>query len=139
MARKMDLSPDKVAQVIVRAREIEAKVGAWEEFDRSHPGEESAEAVLEAMRNDPARQALAAFIKALSRGEQARLVALMWIGRGTYEPEDWDEAVETASSEHNGAANTARYLMGEPLLADHLEEGLEKMGYSVEDAERGVS
>jgi hypothetical protein len=28
--------------------------------------------------------------------------------------------------------------MGIPLLADYLEEGLEKLGISVEDAEKGV-
>lgn len=134
----MNLSPDKVAQVIVRAREIEAKVGAWDEVDRSHPGEEDADAVLEALRNDPARQALATFVSELSRGEQARLVALMWVGRGTFEPEEWDEAVVTAEEEFIDSTGTTRYLLGIPLLADYLEEGLEKMGYSVEDVEKGV-
>jgi len=132
------ISPDKVAQVIVRAREIDARVGAWDEFDRSHPGEDSAEAVLEAMRNDPARKALVTFIGEMPRGEQARLVALMWIGRGTFEPEEWEEAEQTASEEFSSPAGTARYLLGVPMLADFLEEGLEKMGFSVESLERDV-
>ena len=34
--------------------------------------------------------------------------------------------------------STARYLLGLPLLADYLEEGLEKLGYSVEDIESDV-
>jgi len=134
----MNLSPDKVAQVIVRAREIEAKVGAWDEIDRSHPGEEDADAVLEALRNDPARQALATFVGELSRGEQCRLIALMWVGRGTFEPEEWEEATATAEEEFVDSAGMTRYLLGIPLLADYLEEGLEKMGYSIEDVEKGV-
>ncbi len=132
------ISPDKVAQVIVRAREIDAKVGAWDEFDRTHPGEDSAEAVLEATRNDPARAALVAFIGEMPRSEQARLVALMWIGRASFEPEEWDEAVETAVTEFSTPAATARYLLGVPMLADFLEEGLEKMGFSVESLERDI-
>ncbi len=134
----MEISPHKVAQVIVRAREIDAKVGAWGEFDRTHPGEGDSDAILEAMRNDPARRALVNFIAELPRSEQAELVALMWVGRGSFELEEWDEAVETARGEHTGAAGTARYLLGVPMLADFLEEGLEKMGYSIEDAEKGV-
>ncbi len=92
----LELSTDKVAQVIVRARELEARTGAWELPDRSHPGEETAEMVMEALRNDPSRMALASFISEMNRDELAELVALMWIGRGSFEPEDWDEAVATA-------------------------------------------
>jgi len=134
----MNLSPEKVAQVIVRAREIDAKVGAWGEFDRAHPNEGDADATLEAMRNDPARSALVQFITELAAGERAQLIALMWIGRGSFEPEEWDEAVETAREEDTGAAGAARYLLGIPMLADFLEEGLERMGISVEDAEKGI-
>jgi hypothetical protein len=60
------------------------------------------------------------------------------VGRGSFDLDEWDEAVETARGEHTGAAGTARYLLGVPMLADFLEEGLEKMGYSIEDAEKGV-
>ena len=48
-------------------------------------------------------------------------MALAWIGRGTFGPEDLDEAVETARNERVNA--TSRYLIGMPLLADYLEEG----------------
>ena len=58
------------------------------------------------------------------------------VGRGTFETEEFAEAVETARSERVNA--TARYLMGIPMLADFLEEGLEKMGYSVEEVENDV-
>ncbi|HHN73173.1 MAG TPA: DUF3775 domain-containing protein, partial [Thermopetrobacter sp.] len=115
-----EITPDKVAQVIVRAREIDAKVGAWEEFDRMHPGEEDADSVLEARRQDPARSALQAFLGEMTSGELAELVALMWVGRGSFEAEEWDEAVATAREEHTGIAGTARYLLGVPLLADYL-------------------
>jgi len=76
---------------------------------------------------------LKAFIDSLNEDEQADLVALTWIGRGTYTAEDWDEAVEVAHEEH--PKRVARYLLSQPLLADELEEGLSEMGLSCEDAE----
>ena len=60
----------------------------------------------------------------------------MWVGRGTFETEEFEEAVETARAERVNA--TSRYLLGMPLLADYLEEGLEKMGFSVDDVEGGI-
>jgi hypothetical protein len=53
------------------------------------------------------------------------------VGRGTYEPEEFVEAMETARSERANA--TSKYLLGMPLLADYLEEGLEKLGHSPEE------
>ncbi len=134
----LDLSTDKVAQVIVRARELESRTGAWELPDRRHPGEETADMVLEALRNDPSRLALASFLHEMSRGELCQLVALMWVGRGSFDPEDWNDALATAHEEYATAAALARYLLEKPLLAEHLEEGLERLGYSVEDVEADV-
>ena len=60
----------------------------------------------------------------------------MWIGRGTYEPDDIKEALDTARSER--VNKTEDYLLGVPLLADYLEDGLDRMGISVESAEEGI-
>ena len=86
--------------------------------------------------DDPTRAELASFINRLNVDEQVHLVALVWIGRGTFSADEFDEAVQTARDER--VNTTARYLLGMPLLADYLEEGLEKLGISLEDAEKGV-
>jgi hypothetical protein len=93
-------------------------------------------AVLEDLPNDPARTELTSFISRLNDDEQVHLVALAWVGRGTFSADEFDEAVQTARNERVNA--TWRYLLGTPLLADYLEEGLEALGISVEDAESGV-
>jgi hypothetical protein len=80
-----------------------------------------------------AESELRGFIDRLSEDEQAELVALMWIGRGSFEAEEWDEAVRTAMSE--ATTPCADYLIGTPHLSDHLENGLDAMGYSAADAE----
>lgn len=132
----LEIAPEKVAHVIIKAREYDAKVGAWDSSPGDNDADEDPQAILQDFANDPTRTELASFINALNEDEQAHLVALMWIGRGTFEPEELDEAVETARNERINA--TSRYLLGVPLLADYLEEGLEKLGYSVEDVESDV-
>ncbi len=132
----IDIAPEKVAHVIIKAREYDAKVGAWNDTTEEGDAEEDPSAILEDFTNDPTRAELAGFIGALNDDEQANLVALAWVGRGTYEKEEFAEAVETARSER--VNSTASYLLGIPLLADYLEEGLEKMGFSAGDVESDV-
>lgn len=133
---KLEIAPEKVAHVIIKAREYDAKVGAWDSEGSEGDGEDDPASILQDLRNDPTRNELTGFIGALNDDEQAHLVALAWIGRGTFEPEDLEEAVETAKSERTGATST--YLLGMPLLADYLEEGLEKLGFTVEDVESDI-
>jgi hypothetical protein len=132
----VEIAPEKVAHVIIKAREYDAKVGAWNASPEEGDADEDPGAILEDFANDPTRAELQGFIDALNDDEQANLVALAWVGRGTFEPEEFDEAVDTARVEK--VNTTARYLLGIPLLADYLEEGLEKMGFSVEDIESDV-
>ncbi|MFA5899871.1 MAG: DUF3775 domain-containing protein [Hyphomicrobium sp.] len=132
----LEIAPEKVAHVIIKAREYDAKVGAWDDTPEDGDAEEDPTAILEDFTNDPTRAELAGFIDRLNYDEQANLVALMWLGRGTYEKDEFDEAVETARAERINA--TSNYLLGIPLLSDYLEEGLEKLGYSVDDVESDV-
>jgi hypothetical protein len=106
----LEIAPDKVAHVIVKAREYDAKVGTWDDTARSGDAEDDPSSILEDYANDPTRAELAAFIDGLNVDEQVNLVALAWIGRGTFAPEDLDEAVETARSERVSAP----YLMELP-------------------------
>ncbi|MEL6516759.1 MAG: DUF3775 domain-containing protein [Pseudomonadota bacterium] len=73
------------------------------------------------------------YIAGLNSDEAANLVALMWVGRDSFDAADWDEALATARAE--ATAPTEDYLSGIPELADHLEAGLEAMGIAVSDAE----
>lgn len=125
----LQISPRRVAHIIIRAREIDAKVARWD-----FPGDSAdADSILEARGSDATESELRAFIARLNEDEKASLVALMWIGRGTFEPEDIAEAIETARAE--ASTPTENYLLGSPHLPDHLEDGLEKMGYSATDEE----
>ncbi len=132
----LQIAPEKVAHVILEAREFDGKVAAWGDDPRGTETENNPEAVLEETKNDPIVTELTSFIDAMNIDEQVSLVALMWIGRGTYEVEDLSDALETARNER--VNKTSAYLLGVPLLADYLEEGLEKLGFSVEDVESDI-
>ena len=82
--------------------------------------------ILENRPRDVTERELRGFLAALNEDELANLVALSWIGRGTYDAEDWDEALSTAKSERTNS--TADYLMKTPDIADELEGGLEALG-----------
>jgi hypothetical protein len=62
----------------------------------------------------------------LNVDETAELVALVWVGRGDYDAAEWADALAAARERAN--KRTAKYLLGMPLLADWLEEGLEAIG-----------
>ena len=126
----LEISPSKVGYVIVKAREYGAKVGAW---DDSATSDHDADSILEDFTDDPTRAELKEFISGLNEDEQVSLVALAWIGRGSYGPEELEEALETARAER--VNRTEEYLLGMAMLPDYLEEALDRLGYSVEDAE----
>lgn len=69
---------------------------------------------------------LVEFIRSLSKNEQIELVALCWIGRGTYDAGEWEEALSEASAAHH--ERTAEYLVSLPALAGFLEKGLSTFG-----------
>lgn len=119
----LEISADKIAHVIIRAREYDSGVNAWQ-----HSG---------ARRQYGTRTELHDFIASLNEDEQASLTAVMWIGRESFEPEDLAEAIATAKAEKT--TPTEDYLMGEPRLADCLEAGMDALGLSPEDAEEDLT
>ena len=119
----LGIATDKVCHIILKARAWDAKQADDDPASGSNATDDGMADVLE---NQPDRDAtyaeLVAFIRALDIEEQVNLVALAWVGRGTYELSEWQQALETARGEHND--RTAEYLLGLPMLGDYLEEGL---------------
>jgi hypothetical protein len=134
----MDIALETVCYVIHQARELIADLAPLEDEPGRHAPDDAVREDVADEDGPEAREGgefeeLKEFIDSLSEDEQAELVALAWIGRGTYTADDWDEAVEVAREEH--PRRVAKYLLGQPLLADELEEGLAEMGLSCEDVE----
>jgi hypothetical protein len=92
------------------------------------PSDDWARQILADHAGDPTYQEIKTTIDDLEPDQQVTLVALMWLGRGDYSSDEWEVAVETAQDSWN--ERTAEYLLGTPLLADYLSEGLDELGYS---------
>jgi hypothetical protein len=130
------ISAEKVFFVIVKLRQIQVQVAGDDEADSgSNPTDDHFIEVLEDDDDDGTRLELGDFIAALNEEETANLVALMWLGRGDADIEDWDRLVGEASGARETPA--AQYLMGTPLAADYLEDGLGQHGHSCAEFEVG--
>jgi Protein of unknown function (DUF3775) len=133
---EVDLSTslDKLGFIVIKAREFEAKVDPVEEDPGSDPTDEDEREVLEDYADDPTYEELVDALENLNEDEIAEVIALTWLGRGDYDPADWEEALNDARETRNERA--VSYLVGTPNLADEIEEGLSKLGLSIEDVER---
>lgn len=131
----LTISPEKVCFVIIKAREFDAKDVATDFGNSSNASDDAMISVLEDRRDDPVYEELLRFINALNEDEQVDLVALAWLGRGDGDIADWSALRAEALRAHND--RTAQYLLGMPLLADDLEDGLSQFGKSCEEFEIG--
>ncbi|HEY6577678.1 MAG TPA: DUF3775 domain-containing protein [Rhizomicrobium sp.] len=127
----LGIATDKVCHIIVKARVWDAKEADADPDSGSNAADDGMTDVLEDQPDDATYRELAAFIRALDQEEQINLVALAWLGRGTYEVSEWRQALDMARNEHT--ARTAEYLLGLPLLGDYLEEGLAAFNESCDD------
>jgi hypothetical protein len=133
--QELGISPEKVAWVIELAREFEAKVAPFDDPDAEDQEEEQG-AILENRRDDPTVKELQGFFAGLNDDEEAALVAISWIGRGTYSADDYETAVTTATAEKT--TRTSGYLLGMPLLSEYLADGLNALGYSAAEEEAEI-
>jgi hypothetical protein len=134
----LEIAVESVCHVIALSRELVADMDELQDEPGEHSPDDVAKEELpeedeRPQTNSTEYEELKEFLEGLNDDEQFELIAMAWIGRGTFTADDWDEAVETAQDEH--PRNALRYLLGMPLLADYLEEGLSELGLSCEDVE----
>lgn len=128
----LNISLDTVGWIIVKARELNVKV----EDDNEGDEQDDPMGVLQDRNDDPTDAELRSWIEDLTDTEQAELVALFWLGRGDGDASDFADLVEQARSSRSG--KTSKYLLGEPLLADYLEEALEALGHDTSEIESNL-
>lgn len=125
---------DTLCRLILRAKELEAQVPASDPDedpdDVDDYDDEGGEAlsVLEDELNDSVEEEVQALLDDLAEDQLAETVALAWVGRGTYDASEWDEAYAEA-----GELNTEERvdeLLEMPLLAGYLEAGLAAFDFS---------
>lgn len=127
---------DTICRLILRAKEMEAQVPAAdpdEDPDDVDDLEDDGEgggtlSVLGDELNDGVEEELRAVLDDLAEDQLAEVVALAWVGRGTYDASEWDEAFAEAG-ELNGEQKSDE-LLDMPLLGGYLEAGLAAFDFS---------
>ncbi len=131
--QELNISPEKVCFIIVKAREFDVKVPPVEPEPGSNPSDDKDVEVIEDYADDATLEELRGAIDGLDDDEIIDLIALAWIGRGDFTKADLEEARDLADQRHRH--HSSNYLVGIPTLGDYLEEGLSALGYSCEEYE----
>lgn len=122
---ELSLNPEFLRSLILKLRALMAQEELVSPDSGSNPSDDEGSATLQESPDNMTRAEIVAQIEDLEPDQQAELVALMWIGRGDMEAEEWEEALEMAAERRERA--TADYLLSHPHVADHLEEGIDKL------------
>ena len=128
---------ETLCRIIIRGREYEAQTptdyDGGEAADNVDDDEEGALSVLDDSINDSVEEELKAVFEDLGEDQLAEVVAFCWVGQGTYDASDWDEAMEEALDlAAGGGAAAIDELMDMPMLASVLEAGLAAFELSCE-------
>src|SRR3954451_14612796 len=120
---------DTLCRIILRGREYEAQTptdyDGGEAPDNVDDTDEETLSVLDDSINDSVEEELKAVFEDLGEDQLAEVLAFCWVGQGTYEAADWDEAMEEAQSlVGEGAQGAIAELLDQPMLASVLESGL---------------
>ena len=134
MVESVDINLETVCFIIFKAREFDVQEGVFDEDPGSNASDDGFLEVLASHGNDATFSEIKALIESLDVDEQSALVAITWTGRGDFDASEWSEAFQTARERHND--HTAEYLLGMPLLGDHLQNGLGELGLSCSDYEK---
>src|SRR3954471_17223180 len=125
---------ETICRLILRAKELEAQVpSAGEEetpddVDDFDDEGDQALSVLDDELNESVEEEVRAVLDDLAEDQLAEILALAWVGRGTYDASEWDDAFEEANSLDGD--EKIDELMDMPLLGGHLEAGLAAFDYS---------
>jgi archaellum component FlaD/FlaE len=88
---ELTVSLETVCRLIIRAREMEAQVPGLAADEDENPLDADDEfAVMEDETNTVVEEEMAAALDDLADDQIAEVLALAWIGRGTYESTEWE-------------------------------------------------
>jgi len=121
---------ETLCRIIIRAREYDAQTPT--DYDRDEDADnvddenEGTLSVLDDSINDSVEEELRSVLEDLAEDQLAEVLALSWVGQGTYDAGDWDEAYQEAQElgEDGGGEAIIDELLEMPMLPSVLEAGL---------------
>lgn len=130
----LTISLEKICFLIVKAREFDVKMEPEVSDPGDNPIDDEDREVLFDYPDDPTVEEIRGLIEGLNEDEIAEVVALIWVGEGEYDADEWSEALADARLDTESQQLEA--LLSIPLLGDFLEDGLAELGYSCEETDR---
>ena len=127
---------ETICRLILRAKEMEAQVPAddpdedpddVDDLDDDGEGGRTL-SVLDDELDDSVEEEIRSTLDDLAEDQLAEVVALAWVGRGTYDSSEWDEAFAEAND--LDPEQRIEELLDMPLLGGYLEAGLAAFDYS---------
>jgi hypothetical protein len=129
---ELRISTEKVCALIEAAREVAGKAPPTT-GDHTTTGDDSRLVTIEEPEGigedeDARRLEIVEFIAGLNVEEQVDLLALIFVGRGDFEADEWLDAV--AEAEDRIAARDPDFMIGDAALPEYLGDGLEALGHT---------
>ncbi|MGI8706251.1 MAG: DUF3775 domain-containing protein [Sphingomicrobium sp.] len=121
---------ETLCRIILRAREYEAQTpsdyDAGEAADNVDDEDQGALSVLDDAINDSVEEELRSILEDLGEDQLIEVLAFCWVGAGTYDTSDWDEALQEAQDINQDGTGEAIVdeLLDMPMLPSVLEAGL---------------
>jgi hypothetical protein len=129
----LTIALEKLCFLIIKAREFDAKMEPEVPEPGDNPIDDADREILFDYPDDPTVEEIRGFIESLNEDETVELLALVWVGQGDYDVDEWEEAL--ADARDNPDARRVEEFLGTPLLGDFLEEGLAEFGLSCEEVD----
>jgi len=124
---ELTINPAYLRMLVLKVRAFMAKEGLVTPDTGGNPTDDEGPEALKDIPDDLSHEEVIEEIDGLNQTQQAELVALMWVGRGNAEPEEWAESLKLA--EERREVPTSQYLLDHPLVADYWADALNKLGY----------
>lgn len=128
----LNINPETICFIILKAKEFHAKEEVtFSEKISDSEYEYDWSQILADHADDLTYTEIQKVIEDLEPDQQIILLALMYVGRGDFEANEW--AIAYTEAQNNILPNLTGYLLSKPQIADYLEKGLETFGYFCEE------
>lgn len=127
----LSVNPETVCFLINKSHEFHAKEGVVIPEIPNSPADDWGRQVLADHIDDYSYQEMVYAVNDLEPDQAHELLALMWLGRGDYEVDEWEKALRDAQDSWD--EQTISNMLATPLVADYLMEGLALLDYRCEE------
>jgi hypothetical protein len=129
--RTLNINPEIVRWLIMKVKEFSVKESVtFDEKNLQSEYEYDASQILANHKDDLTYREIINTIEDLEPDQKIELISIMYLGRGDFSTDEWQDACKEAENYLN--VGLTNYLLSIPLLASFWEKGLELLGYEVD-------